>query len=128
MARKLASASDHKRCHLPCALCTYREFERKLIEELAAWRSARRDGKTYNPTLFTLADVTNGNPLEVERRLLELKWEFCERLIGLHFADGTWYTCYYLKLTILTKLASFDAARGSAVLREACGLPHQPTT
>ena len=61
-----------------------------------------------------LSEIIQGddNPLEIERRLLHLRWNFLEEQEIGHFFDLHFLIIYYLKLQLLQRLFSFDKQKG----------------
>ena len=49
---------------------------------------------------------------EVEKKLLEWRWNFIEELSTYHYFDLEFLVLYLLKLQILEKLSLFDKERG----------------
>lgn len=91
----------------------WKEFERSLREELAFFRSARRNNIEYK-VRKDLSDIIqeDNNPLEIERGLLLLRWDFLEEEEIGHFFDLDFLIIYYLKLQLLQRLFSFDKEKG----------------
>ncbi|MBU2250847.1 MAG: DUF2764 domain-containing protein, partial [Candidatus Omnitrophica bacterium] len=56
--------------------------------------------------------VDNSSPLEAERKLLLLRWNFIQEQESGHHFDLTWLILYFLKLQILERLFSFDKDKG----------------
>ena len=48
----------------------YRLFEHRFREEIGLWRQSSNKGEEYKPSLFPLSLVQEGNPLDVEKKLL----------------------------------------------------------
>jgi len=93
-------------------LADYKNFEYQLLREIGEWRKARRQKQEYKPTLFSAAMVKEGNPLEVEKRLIELRWQRIEELQGEHYFDIEYLLLYYLQLQLLQRLESFNHKLG----------------
>jgi hypothetical protein len=94
----------------------WKEFEHCLRNELALFRRARKENREYR-LRGDLARIAQGdsNPLEIEKRLLLLRWDFLDEYEFEHFFDLDFLIIYYLKLQILGRLASFDKEKGKAV-------------
>ncbi len=90
----------------------YREFHRRFRRELGEWRQALREGYETRPETFSPSLVKEGNPLEIERKLLARQWEAVEEEEMEHHFDLDFLILYYLKLQILERLAAFDAKKG----------------
>jgi hypothetical protein len=98
----------------------YRDFESRFTDDLAEWRKARRSGREHRPS-FPPALVREGNPLEVEKKLLHHRWVYIEELsVGHHF-DIDFLSGYYLQLQIWDKLSRFNKEKGMGTFRQLCG-------
>ncbi|MBN1781423.1 DUF2764 family protein [bacterium] len=97
---------------LPREIREIQQFEEDLRQDLAEWRQSRKRGAEYKPGLFPLSAVREGNPLEVEKKLLLLRWRFIDQFEQDHHFDLTLLMLYYLKLQILEKLAIFNREKG----------------
>jgi hypothetical protein len=98
----------------------FKSFERSFRTELAAWRQARLEGREIR-TSFPSGLVKEGNPLEVERRLLLWRWDRLEEEEQGHDFDLEAAVVYHLKLQILARLAVYDAERGLQTFRNLTG-------
>lgn len=96
----------------------YRAFEKRFREDLAAWRKSLRSGQEYKPVHFPSSLVNEGNPLEVEKKLLEYRWNTIEAWEREHDFDLEFLILYLLKLQILRRLASFNKDKGMEVFQE----------
>lgn len=90
----------------------YREFEFRFRNDLALWRKSLQLGQEYKPTSFPISLVKEGNPLEIERRLLKRRWDFIEAMEQDHHFDLECLILYYLKLQILRRLFLFNKEKG----------------
>jgi hypothetical protein len=90
----------------------YREFEYEFRNELALWRKSLRVGQEYKPISFPLSLVKEGNPLNVEKRLLKRKWDFIKGMEQDHHFDLEFLILYHLKLQILQRLFLFNKEKG----------------
>lgn len=97
-----------------------KSFERSFRTELGAWRRARLDGGDLR-TSFPPGLVREGNPLEIERRLLRFRWDRLEEEEQGHHFDLEAVLIYHLKLQILIRLAVFDTRRGLETYRDLTG-------
>lgn len=104
----------------PAALRRYKAFQIAVRHDVAAFRQARRAGREYRPQAFPLSVVREGNPLEVERKLLGVSWSFVDASARQHHFDLAALIYYSLKLQILLRLSRFDGARGMTVFRRLC--------
>jgi hypothetical protein len=99
----------------PQLLRLYKKLESHLINEVAAWRKSSLNGKEEKPFGVLLSLIQEGNPLEIEIKLLKHRWDFIEEMSTEHHFDLEFLIQYYLKLQILAKLALFDKERGVEV-------------
>ncbi len=97
-----------------------RDFERSFRTELAEWRRARREGRDAR-TSFPAGLVREGNPLEVERKLLGWRWDRLEEEEAGHHFDLEAAILYHLKLQIAARLAVYNAERGLQAYRHLTG-------
>ena len=86
-------------------------FEHSLRHDLSQWRLARKKNQEYKP-FFPLSVVREGNPLEIEKKLLRLRWQMIESLEQDHHFDLELLTLYYLKLQIQSKLTEYNKEKG----------------
>jgi hypothetical protein len=98
----------------------FKEFERGFRTELAEWRRARLEGRETR-TSFPAGLVREGDPLEVERKLLGWRWDRLEAEEAGHHFDLEAAVAYHLKLQIAARLAAYDAERGLAAYRNLTG-------
>ncbi len=106
--------------HCPAVLASYKDFERRLRTEIASWRQAQRSGQDYKPSLFPATLLRDGNPLEVEKRLLRLRWDFIEQQESEHHFDTEFLILYMLKLQILRRLFTFNKEKGMELFTRLC--------
>ncbi|NOQ97939.1 MAG: DUF2764 family protein [Calditrichae bacterium] len=90
----------------------YRELEFEFRNDLALWRKSLQVEQEYKPTSFPPSLVKEGNPLEVERRLLKRRWDFIDGMEQGHHFDLEFIILYYLKLQILHRLFQFNREKG----------------
>jgi len=98
----------------------YKRFEDALRRDLAGWRRARISGGEAALPAYLSAIVKEGDPLEVEKKLLHLRWRFIEEMEREHHFDFSVLLLYLLKLQILKRLSSFDSEKGLAVFKKIC--------
>jgi hypothetical protein len=110
---------------VPQVLRDYKAFETDLRMDLAGWRKSQQDGGEYRPEHFPLSVVTEGTPLDVEKRLLRLRWDFIESLEGEHHFDLGFLVLYCLKLQILRRLSTFNREKGVEVFQEICKVAYE---
>ena len=94
-------------------LRTWKEFEFSIREELAGFRAAKRKNAEYK-IRRDLAEIVlqENNPLEAEKQLLLLRWNFLEQQEIGHYFDLDFLAIYCLKLQLLERLFSFDKQKG----------------
>lgn len=109
-AARLDASSTEK--NLPGVFRRYREFESRFRRELGEWRQSLRDGSESRPETFSPSLVKEGNPLEIEKRLLARRWELIGEEEQDHHFDLGFLILYYLKLQILRRLAIFNKETG----------------
>lgn len=90
----------------------YKEFESMLRRELMAWRKAHKEGYEHKTVLIPLATLKENHPLDIEKKLLKLRWDFLEDLELGHYFDIEFLILYHYKLQILERLKSFDREKG----------------
>lgn len=128
-AEKWLSSKDYARLtsvHLtgeipqkvPSVFALFLETDREFRRELALWRQSKREGWEYKPQSFPLSLVKEGNPLEVEKKLLKQSWVILEEQEKDHHFDLGILILYYLKLQILEKLAIFNEETGMKHFQE----------
>lgn len=91
---------------------SYQTFEMRFREEIGLWRKSRREGHEYKPETFQPALVKEGNPLEIEKKLLQVRWKVIDAEEAGHHFDMGILILYFLKLQILDKLSVFDHDAG----------------
>ena len=104
----------------PGVLDDYMTFETHLRSELALWRRSRGTEQEYRPMGFALATVREGTPLEIEKRLLRLRWDYLEEEAHAHHFDLGFLILYFLKLQILRRLSTFDKEEGLKTFQNLC--------
>ncbi len=104
----------------PEVLKTYSAFEEALQHDIARWRQAHRASQEYKPLSFPLSIIKEGNPLEVEKKLLALRWHFLNDLETGHHFDVEFLILYFIKLQILHRLAKFNKEKGLRVFQSLC--------
>jgi len=105
----------------PGLFLAYREFERQFRQELASWRKARRENQELKLS-FPAALVREGNPLEVEKKLLRHRWDYIDALTFGHHFDLDFLCAYYLKLQILNRLSLYDREKGLKIFGNLSGM------
>ncbi len=103
----------------------FTHFRSMVEKELASQRAARlqfQDARYENKgdresriTERVRKAVSEDNPLEGERIILSLYWDYLEEHVGNgHYFDLTFLLSYSLRLQILSRLSLFDLDRGNA--------------
>ena len=91
----------------------WKEFEHSTRTELGLFRRARKKDMEYKMRKDLSNIIQEGNnPLEIEKKLLLLRWNFLEELEIGHSFDLGFLIIYYLKLQILERLFSFNKEKG----------------
>lgn len=98
------------------------ELELAIRSDLAKYRQSQKENFEYKTQVFPLSYIKEGNPLEVEKRLLEFRWNFIDELEAGHNFDLDFLVTYYLKLQILWRIKSFDKQLGKESFDEVCVL------
>lgn len=96
----------------PEVLRMYQNFEHQLREDIALWRQAQKKDVEYKPTGFPLSVIKEGNPLEIEVKLMQLRWAFIDELHREHHFDLGMLVLYHLKLQILQRYFTFNKEEG----------------
>lgn len=97
----------------PLALKSFKRFEHRLRTELSIWRRAFHQRFEYKPAAFQVALLKEGTPLEIQIKLLFLRWSFLDNLEFGHYSDLDFLAIYLLKLQILHRRRYFDKASGT---------------
>lgn len=90
----------------------FKNFEARLRTDIASWREAQKRDLDYKPTMFSPSILKEGNPLEAELKLMELRWNFLDDLEREHNFDMGALIVYYLKLQLLKRFFTFDKEQG----------------
>lgn len=98
----------------------YREFEMDLRDELARARRALKEGHDYKLPGVLSKIISEGNPLEIEKRLLHYRWKFIEEKEEGHYFDLRFVIAYFLKLQILGRLFTFNKEKGMIAFDKLC--------
>ena len=98
----------------------FRTFEFGVKHDIASWRKARREKQEYKTRSFPVSMIKEGNPLNVEKKLLQLRWDFIDTEEREHHFDLGFIVCYYLKLQIIHRLATFNKEKGEQIYKNLC--------
>lgn len=112
---KTVKLDDYDRRSAKGMYKSYLDFEYTLRHELAAFRKAAKNGYEYKSNLIPPTVMKNSNPLESEEEILRLHWDWLNEKEFSHYSDLDFICIYYLKLQILTRLASFNKEKGADV-------------
>ena len=94
-------------------LSRWKDFEYATRLQLAFYRRAKKQNTEYGMRKDLSSIIQESrNPLEIETRLLRVKWDFLEEQEIGHFFDLDFLIIYYLKLQILERIASFNKEKG----------------
>jgi len=96
----------------PSVLREYKLYEFMLRNELKQYRQSLKERQEHKPGLFSPMVLKEGNPLDVEKKLLQLRWQLISELEFGHYSDIEFFILYYLKLQILQHLQQFDKEQG----------------
>jgi len=97
----------------PSALKSFKRFEHRLRTELTIWRKAYKQRFEYKPATIQVGLLKEGTPLEIQIKLLFLRWRFLDNLEFGHYSDLDFLVIYLLKLQILHRKRYFDKVSGS---------------
>ncbi|OQX87518.1 hypothetical protein B6D60_03765 [candidate division KSB1 bacterium 4484_87] len=96
----------------PRVLRDFQQFESALRTDLARFREAQKQKTDYKPASIPQSLIKEGNPLEIEIKLLELRWKLLDEMQREHHFDLAYLILYYLKLQILQRYMSFSKEKG----------------
>lgn len=85
----------------------YLRFEHALRTELAEYRRAAKEGYEHKFMHLPAQLVKDGNPLDIEIKLMKFRWDWLEEQEFGHYSDLDFFILYYLKLQLLQRLATF---------------------
>lgn len=95
----------------------YKRFEFRFRNDLAIWRKSLRTDQGFKPSEFPLSLVKEGDPLDVEKKLLEHRWIYIENLGREHHFDLEFLILYLLKLQIMRRWSSFNKEKGMEIFK-----------
>lgn len=105
----------------------YKDFEQSLRRKIASFRISKGggisgvEGKASPELNFESGlnlNLSEGTPLEIEIRLLRVRWQFIGGLEGGHIFDLEAFILYFLKLQILERLLNFNKEKGAIIFDE----------
>lgn len=98
----------------------YKHFEMSLREDLFFKRKPQELSGQHRIPEVLEPSILEGSPLEVEKKLLRLRWNFIEECAEEHYFDLGFFIFYFLKLQILQKLFIFDKEKGLGAFDRLC--------
>ena len=104
----------------PEILRAYKKFEYNLRLELADLRKAKISGKDYNKPEDAYIEGKEDSPLDIEKKLLLLRWRKIEEEGTGHCFDLAFLISYFLKLQVLERLFTFDKQKGRGKFNSLC--------
>jgi len=72
-----------------------RQFEYHFRRDLALWRQSQKKDGEYKPETFNLSLVQEGNPLEIEKKILRWRWDYIDSIEKDHQAEMINYGAFY---------------------------------
>ena len=87
-------------------------FENEVRTELAEYRRAAKEGYEYKFLHLPMQLIKDGNPLNIELKLMKYRWDWLEEREFGHYSDSDFFVLYYLKLQLLQRVASFKKELG----------------
>jgi len=87
-------------------------FENEVRTELAEYRRAAKEGYEYKFLHLPMQLIKDGNPLDIELKLMKYRWDWLEEREFGHYSDLDFFILYYLKLQLLQRVASFKKELG----------------
>lgn len=95
-------------------------FEYSLRSELSKYRRSQKEDFEYKISMFPMSLIKEGTPLDAEKKILKLRWDFLEEKSHGHYSDLDFLIIYFLKLQIMHRIVSFDAVKGEEIYRQSC--------
>ncbi len=111
--------------NVPEVLNDYREFEASLRREISRLREALKAGREHKIPESLKGVVDEGDPLDIEKKLLHLRWEFIEEKEEGHYFDLGFLILYFLKLQILERLFIFNKEEGMVTFDKLCEVSYE---
>ncbi len=102
----------------PQILKEFKRYEYFIRKELSLFRQARKQGREYKPEKEINEMVSSGNPLQIEDRLLRLRWGFLEESETKYNFDLNYIVVYFLKMQIIKRHKVFDKEKGLERFKE----------
>lgn len=98
----------------------FKLFENQIRSDIALWREAQKKNQEYKPSNFPVSMIKEGNPLEIEIRFMEMRWQFIDEMEREHHFDLGFLILYYLKLQILRRYLIFNKEQGLKKFQKLC--------
>ncbi|MDD3296290.1 MAG: DUF2764 family protein [Candidatus Omnitrophica bacterium] len=95
----------------------YKEFELDLRQALVSFRKKIQDYRLRGQLNEALS---GSSPLEIEKKLLKLRWDFVDNLQTDNNFNLGYLTYYFLKLQILEKFFVFNKEKGRENFNSLC--------
>ncbi|MCK5816459.1 MAG: DUF2764 family protein [Candidatus Marinimicrobia bacterium] len=93
-------------------------FENEVRTELTEYRRAAKEGYEYKFLHLPMQLIKDGNPLDIELKLMKYRWDWLEEREFGHYSDSDFFVLYYLKLQLLQRVASFKKELGEEVFEK----------
>ena len=103
----------------------WKAFDRRLREELAVVRSARKKSEAFKAPERLRQFVDQQNPLLVELELERFRWGFLEDRGAVYFFDVNALIVYFLKLQMLERMAEFNKDAGEKFFYKYCEVDYE---
>ena len=58
----------------------YNDFESQIKTDIGLWREAQRKDLDFKPASFPVSTLKEGNPLEIEIKLMEMQWSYIDEM------------------------------------------------
>lgn len=104
----------------PYVLREYKNFDYSIKKEVSLVRQSSGRETDYKISSMVKSVFAVDDPLEREKKLLRLRWEFVDGVEEGHYFDLDFLTAYFIKMQILEKLFTFDKNKGLAVFDRVC--------
>jgi len=101
----------------PLLIQEYKKFEQALRKDLVVFRRKKEAGSKLK---VLKTHTLEGNPFEIEKKLLRARWDYIEESEKSHFFDLEALILYFLKIQILEKLAIFNKEKGTRKFDSLC--------
>lgn len=98
----------------------YKFYENNIRSDIALWRDAQKRNQEYKPANFPISMIKEGNPLEIEIRFMEMRWQYIDEMEREHHFDLGFLILYYLKLQILRRYFIFNKEQGLKKFQKLC--------